>query len=141
MGIYATPFVSFGVETGVYAAGDALGDLQSVRVPEHCLLTTVIVVDRDSEDDDFDIVLYGRSPAGTTDNAAYAPSDDELNHVLGSVTVTGYKAFSTNSIATLANVGIGLWLPEAVLYFQAVARATPTFTATTDLRVRFVVVS
>lgn len=141
MSVYATPFVNLGVETGIYASGDALGEQQSVRLPEHCLLQTVVVVDRDKEDVGFDIVLYGRAPGGTTDNAAYDPTDDELENCLGTVTVSGYKDFNDNAVATMVSVGISLWLPEGVLYFQAVSRGTPTYTATSDLRVRFVVVT
>ena len=141
MGIYATPYVNVAVSTGIYIAAEALGVLSSVRLPEHCLLTSVVVIDRDNENDELDIVMYGRSPAGTADNAAYDPSDAELEESLGSVTVSTYKAFANNSMASVDNIGKGLWLPEGVLYLQCVTRATPTFTATTDLRIRFVVVT
>ena len=141
MGVFITPPVNIVVSAAVaYTAADALGSKNSVRVPENGVIQTVVVQDRDSENGDFDIVFFKADIAGTADNAAFAPSDAELATVLGSVTVTGYKAFNTNSIATVANVGLGYWAPTGVLFFQCVTRGTQNFTATSDIQISFAIV-
>ena len=140
MGVYRTPFVDIGVGTGAHATGDALGAKQSVRLAEHCVLMGVVAQDRDKEDVDFDIVMFTADIAGTADDAAFDPTDDELQTCLGSVTVTGYKDFNDNAIATVSSIGLPLWLPAGVLYFQCVTRGAPTYTAATDVRVAFHVV-
>ena len=136
MGVFVTPFVNPVVSASVlYTTADALGSKGSFRVPENGVIQTVVVQDRDSENVDFDIVFFKADIAGTADNAAFAPSDAELATVVGSVTVTSYKAFNTNSIATVANAGLGYWAPTGVLFFQCVTRGGPTYTATTDIQI------
>jgi hypothetical protein len=142
MGVFVTPMIDLGVETGIYASGDALGEKNSIRVPEHGLITSLVVTDRDSENVEFNVVLYSADIAGTTDNAAFAPTDAENNTCVGIITVSGsdYKAFSTNSVASVNSLALGYWAPASVLYFQCVVRATPTYTAATDLSIRFGIV-
>jgi len=140
MAVYRSPFVNLAVETGIYASGDALGEKNSVTLPEHGVIMAVVAQDRDKEDVDFDIVMFLSDITGTTDNAAFDPTDAELNGCLGSITVTGYKDFNDNAIATVDNVGLPYWATDGNVYFQCVTRGTPTYTATTDLSISFMVV-
>lgn len=138
--VYRTPFVDIGVGTDIYTSGDALGTRQTVNVPKHGVIMGIVVVDRDSEEVNLDVVIYTDATAGTADNAAYAPTDAELDTCLGAVLVDTWKTFSTNSIGVVDNIGLPYWVPTGTLEFQCVTRGTPTYTAATDVRVSFLIV-
>ena len=134
MAVYITPFKDVGVNTDIYASGDALGAVATfTNIPEHGVIHSVMVIDRDSENVNLDLVLFRSSIAGTAANAAFAPTDAELSTMVGSVLVDTWKVFSTNSTGIETNIGMPYWAPGGVLYFQCVTRGTPTYTAATDL--------
>ena len=134
MAVYWTPYVQLTVDTGIYASGDALGVKNSFpNVPEHGTIMSVIVIDRDSENVNLDLVLFTTDIAGTADNAPFAPTDAELSTSLGSILVDTWKTFSTNSQGVETNIALPYWAPAGRLYFQCVTRGAPTYTATTDV--------
>ena len=140
MAVYVAPFLQLTTDTDIMASGDALTTVTSFpNVPEHGVIHTVQIIDRDSENVNMDIVFFrvdtsdGTGPAGTAINAAFAPSNAELSTLVGSVLVDTWKAFSTNSMGIETNIGLPYWAPNGRLYFQLVTRGTPTYTATTDL--------
>ena len=134
MAIYLTPFIDVGVNTDIYASGDALGVVKTfTNLPEHGVIHSIMVIDRDSENVNLDVVLFNRSITGTAANAAFAPTDAELSTLVGSVLISTYKAFSTNSMAIATAIGLPYWAPSGVLYVQCVTRGTPTYTAVTDV--------
>lgn len=137
MRIWKSPFVDLGVETGAYAAGDALGSKGSFSgVPEHGYVVGIVVQDRDKEYPVFDLVLFDNNDiGGTTDNAALDPTDAELAYATGAVRVSDYFAFNDNALGTVSGVRLPFWAREGSLYFQCVIRAAHTFTAITDLQV------
>lgn len=136
MGVYVTPYVTLVISTSLYATGDALGAKASFpNVPEHGTIISINVIDRDSENVNLDIVFFRVDIAGTADNAAFAPTDAELQNCEGAYLVDTWKTFSTNSLGAEANVGLGYWAPSGSLYFQCVTRGAPTYTATDDVRV------
>lgn len=136
MATYWTPFVELVIGTAIYISGDALGAKASFpNVPEHGTIMSVVLVDRDSEDVNTDIVLFSRDIAGTADHDPFDPADAELQDCVGAILIDTFKAFSDNSIRLTDNVGLPYWAPEKILYFQCVTRGTPTYTATSDVRV------
>ena len=141
MAVYRTPFVDIAVDTAIYASGDALGEKNSFpNVPEHGTIMAINVIDRDSEAVNMDVVLFTTDIVGTADNAAFAPSDAELNDCLGAVLVDTWKTFSTNTLGVETNIALPYWAPAGRLYFQCVTRGTPTFTAVTDVLVSLSIV-
>tara|TARA_Y100000310_G_C20378067_1_gene666712 strand:- start:69 stop:497 length:429 start_codon:yes stop_codon:yes gene_type:complete len=140
MGFTKGAFVDIGIETDIYASGDALGEKNSFDgVPSNGKIMTVVVQDRASQNVDFDIVMFDTDITGTTDNAAFDPTDAELQTCIGSITVTGYKSFNDNSIATVDDIGLAYEAGDRRIYFQCVTRGTPTYVAATDVRVRLVI--
>jgi hypothetical protein len=135
--IWKSSFVDIGVETGAYAAGDALGSSNSFPgVPEHGYLVGVVVQDRDQEHPIFDVVIFDNDDiGGTTDNAAFAPTDTELSDAMGAVRVSDYFDFNANSIGLESDFRMPYWARHGVLYFQCVIRAAHTFTAVTDVQI------
>ena len=141
MAIYITPFVDVGVDTNIYASGDALGAKASFsNVPEHGVIHSIMVIDRDSENVNLDLVLFRTDIAGSAANAAFAPTDAELSTLVGSVLVDTWKSFSTNSMGIETNIGLPYWARTGSLYFQCVTRGTPTYTAATDLLIALAIV-
>lgn len=141
MGVYRTPFVNVGVDTALYATGDALGAVATFdNVPEHGVIEAIVVNDRDSENVNLDVVLFNRSIGGTAANAAFDPTDAELNDSVGSVLVDTWKSFSDNSQAVETNIGLPYWAPAGRLWFQCVTRGAPTYTASTDLQISLLIV-
>ena len=141
MPIHTSPFVDVGVDTNIYASGDALGVKASFpSVPKRGVIMAVQVIDRDSEDVNLDLVLFNVDIAGTAVNAAFAPSDAELLDLVGSILVDTWKTFSTNSHGIVDNVGLPYWAKDGSLYFQCVTRGTPTYTLVTDLLISISIV-
>ena len=141
MAIYWTPFIDIGVDTDIYAAGDALGPKQSfTSVPEFGVIMAVSVIDRDSEEVNLDVVLFKVDLAGSANNAAFAPSDAELAECVGAVLVNTWKTFSDNSLGVVDNVGLPYWAPSGTLFFQCVTRGIPTYTDPADVHVSLSIV-
>ncbi len=112
MGVIWTPFVAPVISAAsVYAAKDALGAKNAfTNVGQKGVIMSLIVIDRDSEEDPFDILLFHTDIAGTADNAVFAPSDAELANCIGHISVVAndYIQFGTavNSMVTLDNIGL-----------------------------------
>ena len=135
--VWKSPFVDIGVETGAYAIGDALGSKNSfTALPEHGYIVGVVVQDRDSEKAPIDIVFFDTADiAGTTDNAAFAPTDAELAFAGNVVRVSEYFTFSGNSIGIADGFKKPYWARTGTLYFQCQIQAVHTYTATTDVQI------
>ena len=141
MSVYVTPYVELVISTGIYASGDALGAKASFpNVPPHGTIMSINVIDRDSENVNLDVVLFNVDIAGTADNAAFDPTDAELQTCQGSFLVDTWKTFADNSLGAESNIGLSYWAPGGVLYFQCVTRGTPTYTATDDVRLSLSIV-
>lgn len=141
MSTYVAPFVTPVISTGIYASGDALGaKISFPNVPTHGTIMAVNVIDRDSEAVNLDVVFFKDDIVGSADNAAFAPTDDELQDYLGAILVDTWKTFSTNSAGTEANIALPYWAPEGTLYAQLVTRGTPTYAAVDDIRISLSIV-
>ena len=138
MAVHWTGFIDPTVGTDIYTSGDALGAKSKFEnVPERGVIMSFVIIDRDSEEDAIDIALFDTDIAGTADNAAFAPTDAELSTSVGTISAAAgnYATFSSNSLATVDNIGLPYSAEGGVLYFQLVTRATPTYTAATDILV------
>lgn len=136
--IYQTPFVQLVIATGIYASGDALGAKSSFpNVGSRGKIVGATVVDADPESDNFDIVLFRKDINGTSDHDLFDPTDAELQNYVGVVLVDTWKAFNDNAVGSTGPTfeHVPYWTPGGILYFQCVTRATPTYTATTDILV------
>lgn len=132
----ATPTIS----TTVYAAKDAVGGLLTlagaVRVAGGSgMLMAIQLVDASQQRNDLEVVFFRSSITAPVDNTVFDPTDAELANCVGAVVIGGgfYSDFSDNSVATINNIGMEFTLAGTDLFAVIVARATPTYTATTDL--------
>ena len=137
--IFQTPFVQLTITAaGIYASGDALGAKSSFPdVGNKGKIVGATVVDADPESANFEIILFRSDIAGTADNAAFAPTDAELQTYVGGVLIDTWKSFSSNAVGSTPPTFeyVPYWSPGGIFYFQCVTRATPTYTATTDILV------
>ncbi len=139
------------VTAGAYTAADAVGGLLTFEGAlkndkKSGVVLSITIQDNASQESALDLVLFNQSFTATADNAAFAPSDADLVNCLGIISIlsTDYSTFSTNSIATLRNVGMGVKSVnetggvqggDGSIYGQLVARGTPTYVAVTDLSI------
>lgn len=142
MAVYRTKFIDIAVEAGAYSSGDALGEKNSFpSVPEKGVIMGIVAQDHAKQEVNFDIVMFLKDIAGTTDNAAFDPTDAELAECLGAVSVSTWFSFNDNSVGTVDNVGLPYWAPSGNIYFQCVTRGTPTYAAITDVQVSLTIVA
>lgn len=132
--ISVTPTIS----TGIYAAKDALGGLLTFSNAARASGGSIIIdaatlIDKDQEMVVTDLILFDQTFTASTDNNIFAPSDADLANVIGAIQFNTYQDFSTNAISSRSGLGLACKLNGTDLYGQLVTRATPTYTATSDI--------
>ena len=135
----------------IYTAGDALGGLLEFPNAARIVggggwITKVVITDNDQEIAPIDVVFFDRAFAPTADNAAFNPSDPDMQNCIGYIDVaaTDYANFANNSEAAKAS---GLRMPfdydlrggGTSLFAQMVVRDTPTYTNTNDITIKITV--
>ena len=110
------------------------------NLPEHGVIESIVVKDSAKQSVNLDIVLFGETFTATADNAAFAPSNADLELSVGSVLIDVWKAFANNSQGVVDNVGLLYWCKGGTLFAQLVTRGTPTYAAVTDVSVRLGIV-
>lgn len=134
--VTASPTIS----TSIYAAGDAVGGLLTFANAARTaglggVITGVTILDADQEMAPLELVLFKATFTATADNAVFAPSDADLANCIGSIPISQYSNFSTNSIGVAENLSKSFNLAGTDLFGQLVVRSTPTYTATSDIKV------
>jgi len=141
--ISATPTIT----AGAYSAADAVGGLITFADAAYGdgrgNIRHFIVIDDADQGVELELHLFDRTFTATADNAAFAPSDDDLENYIGFVQVltTSYANFSTNQVATTTNYDFPFNLAPGgtSLFGQLVTRGTPTYAAVDDLTVKLVI--
>lgn len=129
------------ISTGIYAAKDAIGGIMEFTNAARTsaaggIVESVVIVDKDQERTGIDLVLFSATVAGTvTDNAAFDPTDADLANCVGVIPIASgdYFDFSDNAVASRSGVGLAYVCAATSLFGVLVARATPTYTATSDI--------
>lgn len=124
-----------------HIAKDAIGAIwtfaNAVRVSGgSCVLEQVQVHDLTQSMPDLDIIFFDRTIAGTvTDDAAFDPTDADLDNVVAVVTIGGgqWADFNDNSVADI-DVNKSMVLNGTSLFAAVVARSTTT-TAASSIQV------
>jgi len=137
-----TPVIS----TGIYASGDAIGPIQSIlkavsSSDQSGIISSFVISDEDGQDAPLDVIIFESSVTGGSDNAAYAPSQAEVNASVGAFSVLAgdYIAAGALSIATVKPAFEFQFDQSTTLFFQLVSRGTPTYSATDSLQLKFVI--
>lgn len=134
--IWQTPRHSLGVGTSIYAQGDALGIKTSFDVPDRGVIRSMVITDVDDEVSvTINVWLFESEPTGIAANDAFALADADTLLVQGVVLIdTEFDAINGRVKYEEVNMpyrisGRGLWVQ-----CELEGAATPTFAATTDIR-------
>ena len=134
--------VTLSLDTSAYASGDLLADTQ--EIPEAifengtAILQSVALTDFDDQGGALDILILGSNTSMGTENAAFAPSDNDADEILSviSIAAADYIDLANSQFVTKngADVGLGVVLKassqtDSSLYVAAVSRDTKTYTA------------
>lgn len=122
--------------SGSLGAAGTGGILQNVAVNSKSLQTTQV-----------DVFIFDANPTGSTctDKTAFVLATADFDKVIGVASVPGTAANGsgwfgggTGSVGLAANLALAYDLSSATsIYACAVTRSTPTFTATSDISVKF----
>lgn len=145
--------VSPTISTSAYTAKDCVGGAMTISNPVRltggtCVLESIAIVDKDSEEAIFDFHFFSDAPTAT-DNAVFDPTDTQLvDHYLGTVYGVGntdvdpqavYSTLNDNSVCSKRNIGLVLAAAATAssIYCVVVTQGTPTYTSTSDLNFKF----
>jgi hypothetical protein len=130
------------VTAGAYTAGDAVGGLLTFtnagRVSaEGSVLTDVLIVDDAGQDAELELWLFNQTFTAMSDNAAWAPSEADLENCIVVVSTVGstWRAAGTPSVVNIETQR-RIDITGTSLFGQLVTRGTPTYAATDDLTVK-----
>jgi len=136
--ISASPVVT----TGSYYAGDAVGGLipfaNAARVSgAGGVLKQVTIIDDNGQDAELELWLFNATFTAIADNAAWAPSEADLEKLICVVSSTDgtWRAAGTPS-AIVIEVAQRYDLAGTSIFGQLVTRGTPTYAATDDVTVK-----
>lgn len=132
--------VDLTISTSAYASGDIVGGeftISDALSPGAFsgILQSVVLSDDDAEGANMKLVIFRDNPSSLgADNAAFDPTDADLELIACVVELNSHHAFSDNGATVATNVGCAIDADTATtLYGALVADSTPTYTATTDL--------
>jgi hypothetical protein len=141
--VSVTPTVT---ASSAYTAGDCVGGLmtfefEQLRLSEAIVIEQIRVIDLAKQGADLDFLVFRSNPSGSTftDKSACDVADADTPKLVGHLSLTADSLLNDNNVSTLRN--IGLYVPVSLraagqkVYVQAVARGTPTYAATTDIKV------
>jgi len=132
------------VDTSAYATGELIGgkltlsNATAINVFSG-IINNVVIIDKDKEAADLDVVFFDTDPTATTftDQAAFDPDDADLLNIICTVSVTTDVAFSDNGMSYANNVNCPFRTPGvSTIYAAIVSRGTPTYTSSSDLLLR-----
>jgi hypothetical protein len=137
---------SITVSLSAYTAGDVVGGeitlTDAMRVTSGSgYLDSVIIHDTDNEKAAFTLLFFDADPAANVaDNAAFSWGTGDPAKLLAKVTVAtvDYETLATDAVWYRGDMRIPVKANGSKnLYLYIVTTGTPTFTATTDLRMAF----
>ncbi|MDA1035834.1 MAG: hypothetical protein O3B65_03000 [Chloroflexi bacterium] len=146
MTIFRTARTSLAVGTSAYVAGDALGAQQSLSVPDRGIIRSIVITDVDDEATvDIRVWFFESAPTVIAANAAFALADADLELVQAVVDLNKTDdAHQYDAINGQAKYRSGLAIPYmtngGLLWLQCECESgTPTFTATTDVKIQLLI--
>jgi len=132
------------VTAGAYTAGDAVGGLLTFTNVARTsgggvVLKSVVIIDDAGQDEELELWLFDQTFTAMADNAAWAPSEADLENLIGIVSTedssNGWCEAGTPSAIDI-EVSKRLDLDGTSLFGQLVTRGTPTFAATDDVTIK-----
>lgn len=136
--VAVTPTIS----TSIYAAGDAVTPLMTFALNSVSgMIRQFVILDDDNEKAAGKIWVFRSSPTSFAANDAFAPVFADLQALVGIVPVyaSDYTTVNSNAVAVIKDINLSYYAASANLYAYFVPDGTPTYTGTSDLSFRLVV--
>lgn len=135
------------ITAGAYTAADAVGGLltfeKAVSVYKgDARIVKVVIIDDAKQDENLILHLFDRTFTAMADNAAWSPSDADMQHSIGHIEIpaANYMPGANNSHATVeCEFDFALVAGGTSLFGQLECVGTPTYAATDDLTVKLTV--
>jgi|TARA_Y100000310_G_scaffold200337_1_gene200398 hypothetical protein len=129
--VFATPYIEIqGITaSAAYATGDAFGGKFNFHVPKSGVIETVTMLDMDDEGIETELWLFHYDFTATTDNSAFAVSDDDLKKLEAVVGITNFANVGNNQVGINNGLGLAYVAPEGKFYCQCVTRGAPNIAA------------
>jgi hypothetical protein len=131
------------ITAGAYSAKDAVGDrlefANAVRAtPLSGIIQSITVIDDGNQAAELVLTLFDQAFTATGDNAAFDPTDADLQNCIGIVRINtaDYQSFADNCVATTPPIGLPIVLAATTLYGQLMCVGAPVYTATDDLTIK-----
>lgn len=133
----ATPTVT----AGGYTANDVIGGLVKLTFQTAggwCVLDDIVLVDDADSISSITIHVFNAAPSTIADNAAFAPTEADLQKKVAKVVMTAFDTEGSDRWGQAAPniIKKQIALPNNALWFYIVATAAPTFGAIDDLYIR-----
>ena len=113
---------------GAYATGDAFGARGIIPVPQEGTISMATFLDYDDEGLNKEIVLFSAPFTATTDNDAFAPTDNDLRLCLGVISISTWYNFNANQVG-IAYPALTYVAPTGQLFYQIVTRGADNIAA------------
>ena len=112
-----------------FDAGDCFGTIARVAVPKRGIILGGTFWDYDDEGSQVDLELFQESIVQIASDAAWAPTDESLQHFLTELAFYAFDDHINNQTSELVNVNKAYTSPLGSFWIQAVNRGTPTIAA------------
>lgn len=138
------------VDTGIYVALEIIGGILTITDAMSAtggsgILQSIVLTDDDNEKAAFDILLFNASPSGGTyaDQGAFVHAAGDLPKLIGRIQVLASDWLTvvagSLAVATIRNIALPVSAATGStnLYALVILTGTPTYTATSDLTIKF----
>lgn len=131
------------VTAGGYSAGDVVGGPLDFGVVPQGLLRAVIVVDEAKQAGAYQLALFRSVPTTILDNGAAAIADADVKNMVGAIHLTDTAGadkfdFADNKVYVRQGLALPV-VPGTNLYGYLICLGTPTYAATTDVKITIAV--
>lgn len=133
---------SLTVDTDAYSANDVVGGLLTLNIAKSSggggLLRRIILVDDHNQSEPFTLYLFDATPTSFADDAAFAPTNADLEKLIGTVAITAgdYVTVNSNGYAIVDDIDLEFNPLDGNVYAYLVCGETPDYNAATDLHLR-----
>lgn len=134
--------VELTVTLDAYTAVDVVGGL--IEIDAHSaggggVLRRLVLVDEDSQAEEYTLYLFNAEPSTIADAAAFAPTVADLRKLIATISIAAADYTTINTFDyVIKEVDLEYSAPDGKLYAYLVAVATPDYANTDTLFLRFV---
>ncbi len=133
---------TYAVGTTIFTANDVVGNLIQINTGKNSgVIRRLNITDDDNEKAAMTLYLFSAAPTTFVDNDAFAPVVADLKLLIDTVSIASgdYTTVNGNAYAVKKDLNIDYSTLNGIVYGYLVCTATPTYTASADLHLRFTV--